>query len=113
MFGGCLDSEDSKGSVASSCCDHCLPPVEGNDAPSPDIPLDCNCGDCLCRGALLINEAPDDLIVVELVSFLTRWVELESTQVELPMSQVQRRSNVLPIEASALEVRAALCCWLI
>lgn len=53
------------------------------------------------------------MTAAELVSFIVSWVKLDLTPVELPNSQVSRHSNVLSIDASAQEVRAALCCWLI
>jgi hypothetical protein len=62
---------------------------------------------------LPVDEATQDIVLTELVSYMTSWVKLDLTQVELPTRQVQRHSNVLSIDASALEVRATLCCWLI
>ena len=112
IFGGCLAGDIGDDAVACSVCDHCSGPVD-NEEPNPSSPSDCNCGDCFCRGALPVDEATQDIVLTELVSYMTSWVKLDLTQVELPTGQVQRHSNVLSIDASALEVRAALCCWLI
>ena len=112
VFGGCLASYVGDDAVTCSACDHCSEPVD-NEEPNPNSPSDCNCGDCFCRGALPVDEVTQDIVLTELVSYMTSWVKLDLPQVELPTSQIQRHSNVLPTDASALEVRAALCCWLI
>lgn len=96
----------------ASCCSCELPTGDNGDS-VPSAPEDGNCGDCFCRGALPVDEATQDIVLTELVSYMTSWVKLDLTQVELPTRQVKRHSNVLSIDASALEVRAALCCWLI
>jgi hypothetical protein len=113
IFGGCFANEIGGGITAcSSCCNHSSQPVDDCEEPSHDA-SDCNCGDCFCRGALPVNDISDDLIVAELVSFMTFWVKLETTTVALPTSQVQHSSIVLSVDATPLEVRAALCCWVI
>ena len=114
IFGGCLAKGiDGEVVVCSSCCDRCSQPAEQGETPDSDLPGDCNCGDCFCRGALPVDEVTQEIVLTELVSYMTSWVNLEIVTVELPTSQVHRHSNVLPVNASALEVRAALCCWVI
>jgi len=109
ILGGCLAGDTVQ---VLSCC-NCELPASDTGGSVPSAPEDCNCGDCFCRGALPVDESSDDIVFAELVSFMTSWVKLDLMPVELPNSQVERHSNVLSIDASALEVRAALCCWLI
>ena len=106
------NGSSEEAAFTSSCCNHCSQPPE-NDEHSSNVPSDCNCGDCFCRGALPVNDASNDLVFVELVAFMTIWMELEATPVATSNGQLIRHSSALPIDASALEVRASLCCWVI
>ncbi len=113
IFGGCLANGLGERAVSStSCCDRCSQPASDGEHDS-NAPVDCNCGDCFCRGALPINDISDDVIVAELVSVMTFWVKLEVENVNPPTCPAIYHRSSLPIDASALEVRAALCCWVI
>jgi hypothetical protein len=79
----------------------------------PSAPEGCNCGNCFCRGALPVNDVSDDMVAAELVSFLTFWVKLDVAPAVAPSAQVESRSFLIPVDASGVEVRAALSCWLI
>lgn len=107
-----LESLSGGSSEMARCCDCELPNQDSSNS-FPTAPDDCDCRDCFCRGALPFEKAAADIIVTELVCFMTNWAKLDLKQSELPTGQVDRYSNVLSINASALEVRAALCCWLI
>ncbi len=107
-----LESSSVGSNEIAGCCD-CELPNQDSSNPLPTAPDDCECRDCFCRGALPVEKAAADTIATELVSFKTSWVNLDLRQSELPKGQVHRNSNVLSIHASAREVRAALCCWLI
>ena len=96
----------------SVCCSCELPAGDARDS-IPSAPERCNCSDCFCRGALPANDISDDMIVAELVSFLTFWVKLDVAPSVAPSAQVESRSFLIPVDASAVEVRAALSCWLI
>ncbi len=113
IFGGCLANGLGEATVSStSCCTHCSQPADDGEHES-SVPSGCDCGDCFCRGALPVNDISDDFVVAELASFMTFWVKLETAQIELPSVQQLRYSSTLPIAATPLEVRAALCCWVI
>ena len=113
MLSGCLANGIDTGAVSStSCCDHCSQPA-GDGEQGSELPADCNCGDCFCRGALPVDFVSQDWAFVDLVTFMTVWMELEATPVATPNGQLVRHSSALPIDASALEVRASLCCWVI
>ena len=113
VFGGCVASEIGVGSTDCSCCCGCTQPVDDCEEPNPDVPADCTCGDCFCGGALPVNDISDDLVVPELVGFMTFGVQLETTTVVLPTPQVHCSTFAFSVDATALEVRAALCCWVI
>ena len=114
IYGGCLaNGLDGEVVASSACCNHCSQPADPGETPSPNLPSDCNCGDCFCRGALPDEELSQDIVLADVLSCMTSWVKLELIPFELPTSQVHRHSNALPVDASALEVRAALCCWVI
>jgi hypothetical protein len=113
IVAGCLADEIGNGYTTCSCCCDGPHPVDDSEKPRPDVPADCACGDCICDGALPVNDRAVDVVGAELVSFMAYCVKRELTLVALPTSQVNRSSIVLPVDASALEVRAALCCWVI
>jgi len=69
--------------------------------------------DCFCRGALPADDVADEIISAKLVSLLTVWVKLDQAQSVAPSPQRWSRSSLFPVDASAVEVRATLSCWLI
>ena len=113
ILSSCMSSGSDLGTVsATSCCGHCSQPA-GDGEHGSELPADCNCGDCFCRGALPVEDVSQDLVFVDLVTFITTWVNLDAAPVATPSGQLIRHSSALPIDASALEVRASLCCWVI
>jgi len=110
---GCMADSKDNFAVGTSCCCTGEFPSDNTDDSIPSAPEDCDCGDCFCRGALPENNVPGDTIIADLCSFLTLWVKLDEAPIVAASAQVESRSFGIPINASALELRASLSCWLI
>jgi hypothetical protein len=113
IIGGLTLPVGDESAACAGCCDHCSRHGDDRSPSNPTVPTDCNCGDCFCHGALPVNTVSDDVAVAELVSFMTVWTKLETMLVVAKPAACRRNSNPLPVDASALEVRASLCCWVI
>lgn len=63
--GDCVESGRDASSHGCSCCQHHQPIASPDDDSRPlESPVkDCNCGNCLCHGAVLSDDAPADSLV--------------------------------------------------
>jgi hypothetical protein len=112
-LGGWLSVRGDDTKVGSTCCSGCELPSSGTRDSIPAVPEKCNCHDCFCRGALPADDVADELNSAELVSLLAVWGKLDLSQTVAPSPQRWSRSSLFPVDASAVEARATLSCWLI
>lgn len=110
VFGTCLANDVEESSVCSEQCG--CPSQDSNDS-TPSTPCSCPCTDCFCCGALPVVDIGEEVISVQLTSFLITWMKIDETSTSIPVAQVNRHSSVISVDATATDARAALSCWLI
>ena len=107
-----------------TCCfssDHCEQPQVacGCNCPNSereseplkrDVPSDCDCGDCFCRGAIIEAFHATCFDFKKDLSLLVDWVSSDCSPSSRHVDGFDLAGKVL-FNASALEMRASLCSW--